>query len=88
MKDKELMAILEKQNPDLVDQMAGVLLSTWLPDGTVRKILLFGFLFSGIVLAIGRGPAWILICLIAVIFSPRAIGELARVAGRLSGNRQ
>ena len=87
MNDKQLITMLENQNPDVINQMAGVLLSGWLPDGIVRKILLFGSLVAGIVLAISHGTAWILLCLIAAIFSPRAVGELARMAGRLAGNR-
>jgi hypothetical protein len=63
------------------------MLSNWLPAGTVRKILLFGFLITGIVLASMYHPAWILLSLSAIMFSPRAIGQLARLAGRLVGNK-
>ena len=58
MNDKQLITMLENQNPDVINQMAGVLLSGWLPDGIVRKILLFGSLVAGIVLAISHGTAW------------------------------
>ena len=87
MKNKEIMAFLEKESPDLIGQMAGVMLSNWLPDGPVRKILLFGLLITGIVLASIYHPAWILLSFYAITFSPRAIGQLARLAGRLVGNR-
>jgi len=74
------------KNVELIDQMGGVMLSNWLPDGPVRKVLLFGFLITGIVLASIYHPAWILLSLYAITFSPRAIGQLARMASRLAGN--
>lgn len=86
MKDKQLMTFLEQHNPKVIDQMAGVMLSNWLPE-PVRKILLFGCLITGIVLASIYHPAWILLSLYAITFSPRAIGQFARMAGRLVGNR-
>jgi len=68
----------------LHDQVAGHLLSSWLPDGIGRKIILFVFL--GLAVKFLLDDSYLLTILMVILvsfFSPRAMGELVHFVGRI-----
>lgn len=85
MEDKELADEMEEVSPGIKAQMAGYLLSPWLPHGATRKILMIIIALVGLV---GGGvygqKLFFLLLLILPFFSPRIIGEVARFIGMIS----
>jgi len=68
----------------LSNQLAGALLSSWLPAGVIRKIIMFILVLGGFYNIIHGGFIYSLILFaIASSFSPRIIGELAVAFGRI-----
>lgn len=68
---------------ELEDQIAGHLASSWLPRDTGRKIILFIFLILAVKYFMQSDYVLVLLMLlIASIFSPRMVGELANFAGK------
>lgn len=67
------------------DQIAGHLTSSWLPKGLTRRIILFVFLILAFKYFIQSDYLITLVMLIlASLFSPRAMGELANLLGKLT----
>lgn len=72
---------------ELDDQMAGYLASSWLPRGSVRKVILFVFLILAFKYFMQSDYLLTIIMLIlASLFSPRAVGELVNFAGKVVGS--
>ena len=71
-----------KQN---IVRISGQLLSTWLPAGFMRKILMLAFILIGF-LGFFSQFQW-LICsfILAGMFSPRLVGETAIIVGYVRG---
>ena len=71
-----------KQN---IVRISGQLLSTWLPAGIMRKILMLAFILIGF-LGFFSQYEW-LICsfILAGMFSPRLVGETANIVGYVRG---
>ncbi len=68
---------------ELEDNIAGHLASSWLPRDTGRKIILFIFLILAVKYFMRSDYVLVLLMLlIASIFSPRMVGELANLAGK------
>ncbi|HAK61301.1 MAG TPA: hypothetical protein DCO77_13135 [Nitrospiraceae bacterium] len=64
--------------------VAGYLLSSWLPDGLTRRILMFLLFIVGIIGVIKW--SWFgLLILFAAMFSPRIVEETANFIGKLTG---
>jgi len=67
------------QSQEVRAQIAGYLMSCWLPADWGRRILMFGCIGVGIVGLI-TGILWLLLAWpLAIMFSPRAVGELIRL---------
>lgn len=67
-----------------IDMAAGRLLSVWLPVGWSRRvIMLVLFLFSLYGLIIGK-PLSLICWVIAVMFSPRIMGEVSFFLGKIT----
>lgn len=84
MAHPELATELEKSHPGLQDQMTGYLLSFWLPQGLWRKVVMFALIVVAVVGTLTTGSLWyLLLLLVACMFSPRIVGILAVFIGNL-----
>lgn len=79
---------MNKKHDDLKEleyQIAGHLASSWLPRDTTRKIILFVFLILAIKYFMQDDYLiTVLMLIFASFFSPRIVGELAHLAGRIT----
>jgi hypothetical protein len=69
-------------------EIAGYQLSFWLPRGAGRKTLMLLAVIVAVVSAVIWNQLWLLMFILAATFSPRIVGEGARLLGRLSGQWQ
>lgn len=77
---------MNKEHNNLEAQIAGHLASSWLPQGTTRKIVLFILLIFAIKYFMQDDYLLTIIMLaLASLFSPRAMGELVHFTGRIVG---
>lgn len=80
---------MNKEHDELKEldaNIAGRLASSWLPQGTTRKIILFVFLILAIKYFMQDDYLLTIIMLVlASLFSPRAMGELVHFIGRIVG---
>jgi hypothetical protein len=85
----------ENEVPEQIDiaraALAGVRLSKWFPPGFLRKALMALCVVVGFQGFLTGSYLYFLSFLVAGIFSPRIVGELAfavgRIAGQFSSNR-
>ena len=87
--NKESSGLSEENIKELEHTLAaisGALLSSWLPRGIVRKLLLFFFLLIGIFGSLFYSYYFLISFVIAGMFSPRVVGEAAIFIGRMKGN--
>lgn len=64
--------------------IAGYLMSDWLPEGLIRKILMFLFLIVGMI-GVVKSSLWFgLLVIFAATFSPRIVGEALNFIATLS----
>ena len=85
MEDKELADELEQVSPGLKAQMAGYLLSPWLPHGAIRKIIMIIIALFALIGGVKFGQKLFFLLLILLpIFSPRIVGEVSLFIGKLS----
>jgi hypothetical protein len=85
----------ENEMPEQIDiaraALGGALLSKWFPPGPVRKVLMALCVVVGFQGFLTGSYLYFLSFLVAGIFSPRIVGELAfavgRIAGRFSSNK-
>ncbi len=71
MEDKELADEMEKVSPGMKAQMAGYLLSPWLPHGGIRKILMIIIALVALVSGGVYGKKLFFLLLLILFFSPR-----------------
>jgi len=85
MLEDETLTDDERQELEMhAAKLAGTLLSTWLPFGLLRKFLMTVFILVAIY-GIISGMNWLIFSLvIAGMFSPRLVGEVAYLLGKLS----
>lgn len=82
LKEGNLTAEDRQKFEMLQTQLAGVLMSTWLPFGWGRRSIMIVLLLVG-AYGIVEGSGYFLIAwLQLLLFSPRVVGELAFVYGR------
>lgn len=65
-------------------QLAGALMSPWLPFGWGRKALMLVLLLLGTLWPLGGNPAWAMAWLIMLTFSPRIVGYALYAFGRFA----
>lgn len=63
---------------------AGYMLSNWLPDGPVRKVIMLGLFVLGVCGIAIDNLSLLWWWLPIPLFSPRAMGEASLLAGRIS----
>lgn len=74
-----------KELTDLHDTVSGITASTWLPSGFLRNLILIGFVIAAVHFLIQSSYLLaILMLVIASLFSPRAMGEVAHLMGRIA----
>ena len=84
LKDKTLTDEERQELEIHEDKLAGALLSTWLPVGVLRKLLMMTFVLVA-VYGFVSGMNWLIASsVIAGMFSPRLVGEVTYLLGRLS----
>jgi hypothetical protein len=66
-------------------QLAGALLSPWLPIGWERKLIMFIILTAGAIGYLTGNHKILFIWLALPLFSPRIIGESLRIIGYIIG---
>ncbi|MDP2599089.1 MAG: hypothetical protein Q8P49_04645 [Candidatus Liptonbacteria bacterium] len=66
--------------------IAGVFLSNWLPSGIVRRFFMFLFFGLGILGSLFYSLYFLFFLIIAGMFSPRLVGKVAVLLGKLNGN--
>ena len=66
--------------------IAGYLLRGWLPFGFVRKAIMLCIFIGGLYGLFTDHPHAVFLWLLLPLFSPRAMGELAYLLGRISGS--
>jgi hypothetical protein len=73
-----------KNDDDIQAALAGQLLSSWLPIGVIRKLIFLTLLIFAVI-GIATEPQWyhFLSILIALIFSPRVVGEITYALGKI-----
>jgi hypothetical protein len=77
------LAELEKTMPNAKSYLQGKLLSSWMPMGVARRILMGLFILIGI-LGVIFYNRWMFIFIPLVgIFSPRLVGEVAYLYGKI-----
>jgi hypothetical protein len=84
LENKDLADETEKVRPGIKAQMAGYLMSPWLPHGTTRKIIMVVIVLIALVGVVYSCKLFILLLLILPFFSPRIVGEIARFIGMIS----
>jgi hypothetical protein len=80
MASPEIANEMEKTHPGIKAEMAGYLMSSWLPHSTVRKVIMLGIFLVGIIGAFHR-KNYAYILFLVPLFSPRAVGELTFFLG-------
>lgn len=66
-------------------KLAGVLLHPWLPFSWWRRVVMLVLLLLGSLWPLGGSPVWAVAWLAMLLFSPRAMGEIAFLLGRFAG---
>ncbi len=66
--------------------VAGQILSSWLPVGVVRRVVFFALGIWGLFGFFGGSPEWFhyAVIFVAAFMSPRCIGWLAFIIGKIS----
>ena len=76
---------MDKEEHHLEDKIAGHLASSWLPKGTIKKIILFVFLILAFKYFMQSEYLLMILMLIFMsIFSPRIMGETVNFLGKMS----
>jgi len=71
----------------LQSQLAGAMLSSWLPADTGRRVIML-ILFLVAVVATFKVSVWfLLLLLVPLLLSPRTVGEAAIFLGKLFGSK-
>jgi hypothetical protein len=84
MANHEFANKMEKLDPGIKDQMAGILLSPWLPSGLIRKMIMLIIVAIAIIGALFyKNNLFYLLLLILPIFSPRSMGEILFIYGKI-----
>lgn len=90
---KELNKVLQDENLSQeeretlelhVARVSGLLLNTWLPIGVMRKTFMLSFILIGFAGFFSSNQWLFFSFLIAGIFSPRLIGEIALLIGEIA----
>lgn len=85
LENKDIADEMEKVSPGIKAQMAGYLLSSWLPRDATREIIMVIIALVAIVGGFIYGQKlFYLLLLILPFFSPRIVGEVAMFLGRIS----
>jgi hypothetical protein len=85
LENKELVDEMKNANPGIKSQMAGYLLSSWLPRDTKRKVIMLIIVLTALIGGFIYGQKlFYLVLLILPFFSPRVVGEIALFLGRIS----
>ncbi len=86
--DSKILSEKEKEPFQKINaQLAGVLLSSWLPRDWGRKIIMLIILLLAVFGALKIDVLFLLLLLILPIFSPRMMGGLIMFIGRIMGNK-
>lgn len=64
-------------------QLAGAMLSTWLPFSWWRRAVMLVLLLLGLLWVLGGSAVWAVAWLLMLMFSPRVVGEVTQAFGRL-----
>jgi hypothetical protein len=67
-----------------VDMAAGRLLSVWFPVGWGRKVIMLVLVLFGFYGLIIEKPLFLICWVIAVMFSPRIVGEVSFFLGKIT----
>jgi hypothetical protein len=65
--------------------LLGIIWSPWLPEGTGRRILMAALCFIGIFNAVLMNIFWLLLVILALVFSPRIMSRVLLWKGKLEG---
>lgn len=86
LKDKKLSEEMERVSPGITSKMAGYVLSSWLPIGT-NRIIVVGLI---VIIAIGAifDKRFLYLLLILPLFSPRITAEILMFLGSLFGKHK
>ncbi|MDD5007222.1 MAG: hypothetical protein PHC68_02330 [Syntrophorhabdaceae bacterium] len=88
LKDENLTSEERQGYERLAAKYAGILFSTWFPvDWGRRLIMVFIFLIVGLYGILWGHTAALWLWLSILIFSPRVVGEVLAVLGRINSNR-
>jgi ABC-type multidrug transport system fused ATPase/permease subunit len=74
---------VQKIIDDTKSSLSGIILSSWLPEGWGRKIIMLLILFVAII----YGGWFLLLLIILPLFSPRVVAYIAIFLGRMMGNK-
>ena len=83
-KNPKLLDELDKVSPGLRNQVYGYSLSQWLPDGIVRNGFMLLFAALGLLGLFSGFHRFLFFFILIPLFSPRAVGEVAALLGRIS----
>ena len=83
LEDKKLSDEMEKVSPGIKAQMAGIMARSWFPYGTTRKVIMGVIILVAFIGAISD-KRWLLMLVVACIFSPRIMGEFLGALGLVS----
>jgi hypothetical protein len=74
----------DKETQNAQTQIAGALLSDWLPSGIMRRMIMFILLLIGLYGFLSEGGYLMFSWLLLPLFSPRCVGEIAYAIGKFS----
>lgn len=83
LKNDKLSTEERKELETTLNQMSGYLCSPWLPVGISRKVIMLALLLIGIY-GITISQHMLAVCwLLIPLFSPRLMGEILRIVGKI-----
>jgi hypothetical protein len=65
-------------------KLAGLLMSPWIPFGAYRRFIMALLVLAGLVGFVNGQPWALVLWIVAAMFSPRIVGEVSYLRGRLS----
>ena len=84
LQDETLTSEQRKEFEALAASLSGVLLSSWLPYGTSRRLLMVGIIILGIYGLFVENYQIFVWWLLLPAFSPRIVGEITLLYGQIT----
>jgi len=72
---------------ELNAQLAGAMLSSWLPADWIRRILMVIIFLVGFYGIFEISSYFLILLILSLLFSPRIVGEIAIFMGKIKGNK-